>query len=255
MSDFSLAIATPSHYGSFCADYVRSLFRLQDYCRDQNIEINLLLTAGISVLDYARNHLASQFLWQTECSHMLFIDDDMGFNVDDLTRMLEWRDYDVVGALYPKKALNWKRVKQAVLENPEIDPKVLPRLTGDYFEMFKTLEGVDVDVTTACQPVRVHVVATGLMMISRRCLTHLIEKAQLPKVTVASQDADASIHHPTYEFFKTSQINGKMSGEDYYFCSLVNRNGGAVYGCPWVAVTHVGKYPFIGDLPGIARYL
>ncbi|MDR2851515.1 MAG: hypothetical protein LBV61_00400 [Burkholderiaceae bacterium] len=249
MTDFSLAIVTPSHYGNFCAEYVIGIFDLQEHCRNQGIQTQLLLTTGISVIDHVRNLLVNRFLWKTKMTHMLFVDDDMGFNVEDLAHMFEWRDYDVIGVMSPKKAFDWKRVKDIVLANPDIDPKILPHLAGDYVEMFELADTSR--MTVARQPIRVHSIGAGMMMISRRCLMELIEKAKPALIPAASGHP---VDYPIYEFFRTSHLDGKPVGEDFYFCSLVNRHGGAIYGCPWIPVTHVGKYAWIGDLPGIARY-
>jgi hypothetical protein len=250
MSNFSLAIATPSHYGKFCTEYLLSVIGLLNDCRDKDIEAELLVNTGISGIGHVRSILANRFLWQTDCTHMLFVDDDMGFDVQDMVHMFQWRDHDVIGVMSPKKSFDWKRVKEAVLSNPDIDPEMLPRLAGNYSGMFKLVD--ESRMTVARQPVPVVAIGTGLMMISRRCLMNLIEKANLPTMAAASGQPD---DHPVYEFFRSTSSNGKRVGEDYYFCSLVNRHGGAIYGCPWVRVAHVGECVYVGDLPSIGRYM
>ena len=99
---FSLFVATPSHRGLFCEKYIHSLLDLQRYCLTNAIEIQTV-TARIGIIDRARNVLASIFLLNTSATHMLFIDDDMGFSDKELVKMFEWRDKDVVAAMYPKK--------------------------------------------------------------------------------------------------------------------------------------------------------
>jgi hypothetical protein len=98
--------------------------------------------------------------------------------------------------------------------------------------------------------VPVAAIATGLMLISRRCLLRLIEQAGLP--VVAKHPVTGGDMH---EFFKSQIVNGRHVGEDDYFCDLVRRHGGEVWGCPWIAATHTGQYTYTGDLKRAAKYV
>src|SRR5262245_3413106 len=95
-------IATPSHRGTFCENYLHSVVGLQKYCLMNGIGFQMM-TGQFGVVDRARNVQAAMFLQKTSATHMLFIDDDMGFNVDELAKMFEWRHKDVVAVMYPKR--------------------------------------------------------------------------------------------------------------------------------------------------------
>ncbi len=56
------------------------------------------------------------FLKNTDCTHLMFIDADMYFEADAVGRLLD-ADRDIVCALYPKKEIDWDRVRQAVKMN------------------------------------------------------------------------------------------------------------------------------------------
>jgi hypothetical protein len=239
---FSLLIA---HRGIICQGYLHGVVGLQNYCVKNGISFQITTTEQISSIDTARNLLASKFLLQATATHMLFIDDDMGFNLEEVVKMFEWRDKDVVAAMYPQKGFDWQRMKQIVLSNPDIEPAHLPSLAAAYDKMF-VLPGEASEITVTEKPVPVMAIGTGLMLISRQCLLRLVELANLPTV-----EHDPVIGGTTYEFFKT-QIH---MGEDFYFCNLVRRYGGEVLGCPWLTVTHTGQYSFVGDVKGLARYL
>jgi hypothetical protein len=249
---FSLLVATPSHRGIFCMAYMNSIVGLQKHCVANGIDFQVATTEKISMIDRARNMLASVFLLQTTATHMLFIDDDMGFNFNELVKMFEWRDKDVVAAMYPKKKFDWQRVKQIVLSHPDIDPAQLPGLAAAYDGMF-VLPGETsemLEMTLAEKPVPVMIVGTGLMLISRQCLLRLLEKADLPTI-----EKDKVTGGNIYEFFKTQIVNGDQMGEDYYFCNLVRHHGGEILGCPWINVTHTGQYSYPGDLKALARHV
>lgn len=54
--------------------------------------------------------------------------------------MFAWRTRDVVGAIYPKRVIDWAGVKKAVLDHPDIDPAALSDLAGDYNGMFHLID-------------------------------------------------------------------------------------------------------------------
>ncbi|WP_412026105.1 hypothetical protein [Burkholderia cepacia] len=239
---FSLAIGTPSHRGLFSTSYVRSLWGLQRSCLTQGIPVELLTLPNQSMVDRARNILASFFLQKTDFSHLLFVDDDMGFDVADLMRMFDWRAHDVVAALYPRKEIDWARVKQAVLNQPDIDPALLPQVAGQYGGMQTFLKESDTPADALDVPMPLRETGTGIMLISRTCLERLAGAG------VPCGRSDGSADYPVYEFFRQKVMDGRLVGEDFYFCNLVREHGGVVYGCAWPLVVHTGSYDFIGNL-------
>src|SRR5947209_16694985 len=76
----------------------------------------------------SRNHLATQFL-ETAATHLMWIDADIGFNGLDIVSMLV-ADQDIICGLYPKKAIAWKRVAQAV--NDGVASEELHRHIGSF---------------------------------------------------------------------------------------------------------------------------
>lgn len=253
-SPFSLAIATPTRSGSFCMDYVGSVLELQQHCLAKGIDFHFLPLANVTLIDLARNTLANRFLWETSCTHLLFIDDDMGFHAGELARMFDYRDRDVIGALYPRRAYDWARIKQAVLNHPDIDPATLPEIAADYRDMF-ALPGDPSTMPIGHEPILMAGIPTGLMMISRECLMKLIESGRVSQINPDTEVNGQVLKHPIYEFFRQMTIDGRTQGEDYYFCSMVNASGAKVWGCSWIQVTHTGAHSFYGNLHKISRYL
>ncbi|MDR2852754.1 MAG: hypothetical protein LBV61_06865 [Burkholderiaceae bacterium] len=243
---FSLAIGTPSHRGLFSTSYVRAIWGLQKACLTRGTRIELLTLPNLSMVDRARNVLTSFFLLKTDFSHLLFLDDDTGFNADDVMRMFDWPQYDVVAAMYPRKEIDWDRVKQTVLAHPEIDPKLLPRIAGHYGGMQTFLKEGDTPTQALEAPMPVRETGTGVMLISRACLQRLVDAG------IPWGKSDQNVDFPIYEFFIQKVVDGRLLGEDFYFCDLVRKHGGTVYGCAWPMVIHTGSCDFIGDIPAIA---
>jgi hypothetical protein len=244
-SAFSLAIATPSHRGLFSTAYVRSIWGLQSACIARAIPIELLTLPNQSLVDRARNVLTSFFLHKTSLSHMLFVDDDMGFDVADLMRMLDWHQYDVIAAMYPRKEIDWAQIKHTVLNHPEIDPSTLPQIAGQYGGMQTFLHEGDTPAAALEAPMPVAETGTGIMLISRACLERLANSG-VPRAM-----PDGAADFPVHEFFSQRVVNGRMLGEDFYFCNLVRQHGGTVYGCAWPGVVHSGQCDFIGNLAAL----
>lgn len=244
-STFSLAVATPSHRGLFTTSYVRSLWGLQRSCLARGISVELLTLPNQSLVDRARNTLASFFLRKTDCTHMLFVDDDMGFNVADIMRMLDWHNYDVVAAMYPRKEIDWGRIKDAVLAHPEIDPALLPQIAGQYGGMQTFLNEGDTPSAALAAPMPIREAGTGIMLIARACLDRLVQE------DIPCAAPNGVTDFPVYEFFSQKVIDGRLVGEDFYFCNLVRKYGCAVYGCAWPNVVHTGQYDFVGNLQSL----
>ena len=247
---FSLLVATPSHRGSIAAAHLQSIVALQALCHKRGFGFAHQIVQQISNIDFARNLLATVFLNHPEATHLLFVDDDMGFPADELAPMFDWRDEaEVVAAMYPRRQIDWERVKQVILAHPDIPARNLPHLAGDFENMWQAAEATDRRISDVRRPVPVNAIVTGLMLISRECLTRLLEKN-----AVTSSQNTAVKGGKIYEFFKTQVIDGKQTGEDYFFCNLVRRYGGRILGCPWITVNHIGQHTYIGDLTTIAAY-
>ncbi|WP_277187301.1 hypothetical protein [Caballeronia sp. BR00000012568055] len=241
----SIAVATPTHRGLFSASYVRGVWGLQSACIQRGIPVELLILSNLTMVDRARNLLTSFFLHRTQFSHMLFLDDDMGFVVEDLMRMFEWPQYDVIAAMYGSKNIDWARVKEAVLRHPEVDPSQLAQVAGRTEGMYTFLRDSDRAADALHAPMPVSEIGTGVMLISRACLERLVAAG------IPSAAPNAESDFPVHEFFRQKVIDGRLVGEDFYFCNLVREYGGTVYGCAWPRIVHSGPYDFVSNIQAI----
>ena len=96
-----LIIATPFYEQKCWADFTQSLARTMTLCVHAGIEAEFLSLQGDSYVDRARNTLAALFL-ESDGSHLLFVDSDVGWTLDAFTQLMMSRE-DVVGAVYPTK--------------------------------------------------------------------------------------------------------------------------------------------------------
>lgn len=97
-----LFIASPAYSGTFCAEYVESLVATAKDCSAHGIKTLYKQVNGVHWIDIARDILAHIFL-QSDCTHMIQIDSDLGWSPDAPRRMME-RNLPIIGGVYPYRA-------------------------------------------------------------------------------------------------------------------------------------------------------
>jgi hypothetical protein len=132
--------------------------------------------ANESLVTRARNRIVANFL-KTDCTHLLFIDADIGFtagDVDALTR----GGFDVVGGVYPMKVIDWRRV--ADLVKAGCDPGDLAERAGLYTANATASDIQEGTVTVIRKNGRRYVevqdVPTGFLLIKRAALVAYIDR-------------------------------------------------------------------------------
>lgn len=92
-----LLIATPTHSGQVGMDYTIAVARTLVELHQHGIAADLMLHQG-SILPHSRNTLAAAAL-ELDCSHLLFIDSDMGWEPPAVRQLLA-HGVDLVGGIY-----------------------------------------------------------------------------------------------------------------------------------------------------------
>jgi len=253
-----LFIATPMYGGMAHGLYVKSCLDLQTTFQQYGIETKFSFLFNESLITRARNYLVDEFL-RSDYTHMLFIDSDIHYSPQDIIALMAL-DKDVIGGPYPKKSMNWGNIAQAARNHPDMEPKELENLVGEYvFNVVKGTQSFQVS-----EPLEVLEIGTGHMMIKR----HVFEKmaAEYPLIRYkpdhvgqANFDGSRYIHAYFDTVIDTSEsITGGGSerylSEDYMFCQMWRKMGGQIYLCPWMRTQHIGTYAFTGNMPAVAQY-
>lgn len=236
-NNIKLFVATPV-YGNMCTgSYALSIFKLGMVCVENNIPIQLDTIYNDALITRARNILVDNFL-NSDCSHLLFIDSDISFEVDHVFSMLNC-DLDVIGGLYPQKSIDWNLIKNAVLDDVPVDQ--LKYCTGYLnFNNINKIPSFNIN-----EPLEVRHVPTGFMMIKREVFEKLNDIT--PSYNV--YDNTDTFQKTVKAYFDTSISNnefGIYNSEDWHFCDQWRGIGGKVYLAPWVQLTHYGTYAFQG---------
>jgi hypothetical protein len=92
-------LATPCYGGRPSALYLRSLLTLQPILAARNVGLHLELGGEATQLERGRAAMMARFL-ETPATHLLFVDADLGFAADAVTRLLD-AGHDVIGGICP----------------------------------------------------------------------------------------------------------------------------------------------------------
>ena len=253
-----LFIATPMYGGMAHGLYIKSCLDLQTTMTRYGIETKFSFLFNESLITRARNYLVDEFL-RTDYTHMLFIDSDIHYSPQDIIALMAL-DKDIIGGPYPKKSINWNNVAETARKHPNLDPKELENLVGEY--VFNVVKGTA--QFQVSEPLQVMEIGTGHMMIKRGVFEKMAEafptiRYKPDHVGQANFDGSRYIHaYFDTVIDSTDSITGGGSdrylSEDYMFCQMWRKIGGEIYLCPWMRTQHIGTYAFTGNMPAVAQY-
>jgi hypothetical protein len=237
----SLVVATPCFGGQISALYATSLFKLQARLRSYSgVTLKVLFKDGDALITRARASLIAQFLEDRSATHLLFIDADIGFEPEQVIRLIEC-GAEMCAAVYPIKRIDWDKVKLSIAAarpNPEaaalqyvfeVDDPNAVRQSGGF--------------------VRVRYAGTGFLMIRRAALEKMCTAyPQLQYKRDHSLDAATASDNRFALFECMISGDGTYLSEDFAFCKRWTDIGGEIWADLASKLNHVGPLTFRGDL-------
>lgn len=165
-------------------------------------------------VDMSRNTLVAQFL-KTDCTHMLQIDDDMGWNADAILHMLA-HDKEFIAAVGPKKV--------------------------DAGDQFCCTINVHADETPIVEKglISASKVGAAFVLFKRAAIERMIKA--YPEMVCRAVDMEFG-----YRFYETTYSANRFQSEDYNFCDRYIAAGGEVWIYPNVDFIHTGNKDFKGN--------
>ena len=238
----SLVVGTPCFGGQVSWLYTASLLKLQKACRERGLSLGFLLQPGDALITRARQTIVSHFLEDFDATHLLFIDADIGFEPEQVFRLLEFGQ-DFTAAVYPIKQINWELMAAAV----QAGLVPLESATLSYVIQLEASDG------SAARNgfVKSRYAGTGFLMIRRSALVAMIE--HYPDLRYRRE-------HKTDDPLRDSrwrsalfnclidETTGTYLSEDYSFCQRWTNMGGEIWVDYKSHLTHVGLMIFRGDL-------
>ena len=256
LKEASIFVGVPMYGGQCSGLFCKSTNDLASMCAKYGIRVVFYYLFNESLVQRARNYVADEFL-RSDCTHLMFIDSDIGFNPKDVLSLLGIQltypeTYDVLSAPYPKKSISWEKVAQAVkLGKVDDNPFELMHYAADY--VFNPLAGVKsfrID-----EMVEVSEAGTGFMLIPRSVFDKY--KIAYPELSyrpdhLRSENFDGSKEIMAYFDCAIDPKTKRYLSEDYFFCWNVRKAGMKVHMCPWMQLQHVGAYVFRGSMSALA---
>jgi len=237
----SLVVATPCFGGQISVHYAASLLRLQMLVRGyRNFNLKVLFKDGDALITRARASLISQFLDDPGATHLLFIDADIGFEAEQVLRLIQ-SGADMAAAVYPIKRIDWDKMKTTI-EAARPNPAAAA--------LHYVLEVDDPNaVTEKAGFVKVRYAGTGFLMVRRQTLERMC--AQYPRLKFKrdhSLDATTASDNRFALFECMIAEDGTYLSEDFAFCKRWTDMGGEIWADLSSKLTHVGPMAFHGDL-------
>ena len=217
----------PCYGGQLFEAFFISMLKFMAAANRLGLQFTVDTMVNESLIPRGRNSLVAKFLaFEPKSTHLMFIDADIGFEPEEIIKLM-LADKDVVGGLYPKKALPVQYVVNKVPNS--------------------TKEGNLVEVAN---------LGTGFMMIKREVIESIIRK----KPELHYQDAiglDPKFDPYKYALFDTliDPVTKEYLSEDYYFCKLWRDMGGKIWADLTIKLDHSGYYKFAGDASQLAPHL
>ena len=243
----SLSVLTPMYGGTCMNNYFNSCLTLKELFGKYEIDHSFISTVNESLVTRARNRLADVYLKEKEHTHAVYIDSDIGYNPQDILRLLEL-DLDIVGAPCSQKKIRWDKIQGMFHRNHrDYTADEISRAAGHPVFNPEPFEGLKEFVLTEPQEMR-HV-GTGLLMIRRNVFEKFMEVYSDRWYESRGSD-DSDLPGQVFDFFRIGidPETRQYDSEDYCFCQDCKALGFKVWICPWMCTTHMGSYTFTADL-------
>jgi hypothetical protein len=209
-----------------------------------NLRIETLPTE--SLINRARNKFVTKFLDNKEFNgtHLLFIDADIGFTLQNLLRVIEFNK-EVVTCTYPVKGFYWQQLLDRIKENNNIDEQTM----RDYLLQFNVNLYPNTEFKNGFA--RVKESATGFMMIRREVFTTIMDKnPQLkykPDLRTGIENSENAFDFFPVGIYKEKDGVNRFLSEDYYFCRLAEECGFEIWTDLSTPITHLGSTEYYGS--------
>ena len=233
-----LMIATPAYGELFYAPYVHSVLALTRHAH-KNDWAYVFESISYAEVSEARNYLVTRFFDKTDATHLLFIDNDMGFPAKLVPDMVNIGK-PVVGVVAPKRKIDLKRL--ADLARSERNTERAIAKAHEFVVHRRASAG-----PTRNGFVEVDACGGGILLIERNCISTLLQRAPelSDKLAGARTALTKNLDRLIRAFDPVVRGDGARLSEDFAFCHRWrNVCGGEIWASVSHPITHVGLHHF-----------
>ena len=230
-----LVIGTPMYGGMCTSEYTDSLLKLSESCNKSGVKLTTIFLGNESLIQRGRNTIAHHFMNLPDATHLLFIDADIKFRVEDIVRMIK-ADKELIIGPVALKGYNWEEIRMAALAGEDDIGR-----TGGVFNI-NLLPGIKMEDEET--PFEIEHGGNAFMMIRRDCLEALATNT--PIYTNGGRSLPDGVEIKDYFRVEINKDTNHLLSEDYFFCHSYRQIGGKVWCAPWVETGHFGSHLFNG---------
>lgn len=235
-----VVLATPCFGGLVTQAFMLSVLKLTAHAPRAGYGVRVALLGHDSLIPRARSTLAGAFLDNPAATHLLFVDADIGFEPEQVDRLLA-ADKDFTGALYPLKAVDWARLPERFVAGEPLAQAGLNYVGTFCPPEERREEGGFATATYA---------GGGFQLLRRGVLERMIAAYPETRFTsllgLSRGDAPPSRLYALFDCL-IDPASGAYLSEDYAFCKRWRDLGGEIWLDTASRLTHVGSCDFAGN--------
>jgi hypothetical protein len=241
----NIFIAIPCYGGNISNLTFHSLFNIIKPLNDLGHNLTIRTLPTESLISRGRNKFVTMFLddKKFDGTHLLFIDSDIGFTLENILRVIEF-NREVVTCTYPVKGFYWQQLLDRIKENTNIDEKTM----RDYLLQFNVNLYPNTEFKNNFGKVKES--ATGFMLIKREVFTTIMDKfphlKYKPDLRTGIEESDNAYDFFPVGIYKEKDGVNRFLSEDYYFCRLWEECGGEIWTDLSTPITHLGSTEYHG---------
>lgn len=205
-----IMIATPAYDGKVHVPYAIALSETTHLLLANNIEVHYNITTSGSLLVAERNRILQMFM-ESDATHLLCIDADLGWPAQAVTAMV-LSDKEFVAGVYPSR--------------------------GEKSFTFRPILNENSSIVTEGRLLKMDYIPSGFMLLKRSVIEKI--QAKFPELYYEPKH-DSMKHAKGWCLFNTEVWNGEFWGEDYTFCRRAREAGVDIWVDPLIQFDHAGS--------------
>jgi hypothetical protein len=248
-----VAIMTPCFASITYVDYMSCLIKTIEMLQYFNIPVKVEFCKSDSLISRARNNLIAKSMYNTEVTHMLFIDNDIVWDPVEVLKLL-LSEKDLIGGIYPLKQYMWDRLKNVSALSTVLEKKKTSQLKEIPDEFFLQTNLLNYNVNFLDNTIQVEKnltkvkhLATGFMMIRREVIEKMMTAFPSTKYTDDINFLLPEENKYAYALFDCGVEDNHYYSEDWMFCHRWSKMGGDVFVDVSINLTHIGIENYCGS--------
>jgi hypothetical protein len=248
-----VAIMTPCFGSITYVDYMSCLIKTIEMLHYFNIPLKIEFCKNDSLVSRARNNLIAKAMYNTEVTHMLFIDNDIVWDPLEVLKLL-LSEKDLIGGIYPLKQYMWDRLSKPEVLSAALEKKNTSQLKDLPDQLFLQMNLVNYNVNFLENTIQVEKnltkvrhLATGFMMIRREVIEKMMTAFPSTKYTDDISFLLPEENKYAYALFDCGVEDNHYYSEDWMFCHRWSKMGGDVFVDVSINLTHIGIENYRGS--------